>query len=143
MKNEGKIPVTKNENKDVEVCYEKKQDCFVHGGAFCYCVTGTLFAGISTSYNTSTRQKIGAITNYTSVTKLASGKLFPSSGLARLQICNATGSVVFAYEDYYVNPQNPSYVTCQVSSGVTVSFYVKSVHNGHQVYGSMVYGIET
>ena len=106
-------------------------------------VTGTLFAGISTSYNTSTRQKIGAITNYTSVTKLASGKLFPSSGLARLQICNAAGTVVFAYEDYYVNPQNPSYVTCQVSSGVTVSFYVKSVHNGHQVYGSMVYGIET
>lgn len=104
-------------------------------------VTGTLFAGITTTYNTSTRQKIGAITNYASVTKLASGKLFPSSGLARLQICNADGTIVLAYEDYYVNPQNPSYVTCSVSSGVTVSFYVKSVQNGQQVYGSMVYGI--
>lgn len=106
---------------------------------------GTPVAGITTitSYSTSTRKKIDEFTNYTSVAKLASGKLFPSSGLARLQICNASGTTVLAYGDYYVNPQNTSYVTCSVSSGSTVSFYVKSVHNGHYVSGDIVYGIET
>lgn len=106
-------------------------------------VETTLVAGINASYSTSTRQKIDEVTNYTSVAKLASGKLFPSSGLARLQICNASGTIVLAYGDYYVNPQNTSYVTCSVSSGSTVSFYVKSVHNGHYVSGDIVYGIET
>lgn len=95
----------------------------------------------STSYDTTTRQYIGSVTNDNGAI-YAYGKLTPSHGVARLQICNWNGTIVRAYGVYPTYPQNTSKTRYSISSGETVTFYVKPEISGEYVWGGAKYGLE-
>lgn len=97
--------------------------------------TEVCLASINMMYNTSTRQKIGALTNDSATTQTAYCRLIPISGSALLQICNATGSIIYESQIYPVYPQNQSYTTVGCSSGATISFFVKPVVAGEYIWG--------
>lgn len=93
-----------------------------------------------TSYNTTTKQYIDFIHNHTYSPKTAFVKLYPSGGTAEGQICNSTGTQVYASGIYPLNPLNPNRTTCNIDSGTYRYVYVKSLST--QVWGNAEYGIE-
>ncbi len=104
-------------------------------------VAATMFAGTTTSYSTTTRQLIGAVTNSASVTKTVYCRLIPGGGVAVLQICDATGTVILSSDIYPLYPQNPYYTTCSIPAYTTRRFYVKPAIAGEYIWGYAEYGI--
>lgn len=106
--------------------------------AICMFSANVLATG--SSYNTTSRQKIGSKYNNATYSKTVYAKLFPSFGVADLQICNSAGTQILTHDYYPVNPQNPTELTFGCPAHTTRSFYVKSP-SGSQVSGDAVYGI--
>jgi len=107
-------------------------------------ISGTSFAGNGTSFSTTTRQKIGQLTNSSGTNQTAYVIILPgpTSPATVLQLCSANGATVYESDTYLPYPPNTHRITKTIAPGITVSFYVKPVTSGTYVWGTGEYGFQ-
>ena len=99
------------------------------------------FAIDSKSYSKTSRGKVGTILNYSDSSDTAYGMLYPSGGIAELQLCNYYGDIIYAYDTYPTNPVNPYHTTCYVEGYEVRHVYIDPVTT--QAWGTVEYGLES
>ncbi|MCQ2467204.1 MAG: hypothetical protein MJ166_06770 [Clostridia bacterium] len=100
----------------------------------------SVFTMNALAYNTSSKEKVGSVTNSSAKAGTAYGKLNPSGGYGEFQICNASGNTIYARNTYPTYPVNPNETTYPIPAGSTYSFYAHSL-NGNQIWGTASFGM--
>ena len=95
----------------------------------------------SASYYTIARIPVCSVTNTQNYVKTAEFRPIHGGGIAQIQICNASGTIVLLSDTYPEYPQNHGTFQCSVPTYTTRRAYVKSLIDGQYVWGSIVYCI--
>lgn len=103
------------------------------------CLLSVNVYAATVSYNTTSRQYLGCLNNNLDSVQTAYCGLIQEGGQAGMQICNASGTVVYASVVYPLYPSNPNYTYIVIPAYSTRTFFVYSL-NGNPACGIAVYG---
>lgn len=103
------------------------------------CATNALAAAGTYSYGCTARCPLGTEWNGSGRQWTFNAKAYPTGNWAvtRLQLCDPTGSTVYAWNDYPVNPVNPGWTSCPIYDNQSIRTYVKPVPNGNYISGTV------
>lgn len=103
------------------------------------CATNALAAAGTYSYGCTARCPLGTEWNGSSQSWNFYAQAHPTGNWAvtRLQLCDQTGSTIYAQKDYPVNPTNPNWTVCTINPGQRIRTYVQPVPNSNYISGSV------